>query len=85
VVEADAGRVLLKKLKAGTAGLPEEFTARLVRNKGWSGMSKPEEADAVCELLADCGWLLTRDGGRTAKGGRPTTLFRMNPRGAAMQ
>jgi hypothetical protein len=84
VVEAEAARVLLKKLKAGTAGLPDEFTARLVRNKGWSGMSKPEEADAVCELLADCGWLLTRDGGRTAKGGRPTTLFQMNPRGAAM-
>lgn len=84
VVEAEAGRVLLKKLKAGTAGLPEEFTARLVRNKGWSGMSKPEEADAVCELLADCGWLLTRDGGRTAKGGRPTTLFRINPRGATL-
>lgn len=83
IVEADAARVLLKKLKAGTAGLPEEFTARHVRNKGWSRMSKPEEADAVCELLADCGWLLMREAGRTAKGGRPTTLYRMNPRAAA--
>jgi hypothetical protein len=82
VVEADAARSLLKKLLAGTAGLPEEFTARQVRNKGWSGMTKPEEADAVCELLADCGWILPKDAGRTAKGGRPTTLYRVNPRGA---
>ena len=81
VVEAEAARVLLKKLLAGTAGLGDEFTARQVRNKGWSGMTKPEEADAVCELLADCGWILPKDAGRTAKGGRPTTIYRINPRG----
>ncbi len=32
--------------------------------------------------LADCGWILPKDAGRTAKGGRPTTLYRVNPRGA---
>jgi hypothetical protein len=83
IVEAEAARSLLKKLRAGTAGLGEEFTARQVRNKGWSGMSTPDEADAACELLADCAWLLRRDAGRTAKGGRPTTSYRLNPRGAA--
>jgi putative DNA primase/helicase len=82
IVEAEAARSLLKKLRAGTAGLGDEFTARQVRNKGWSGMSTPEEADAACELLADCAWLLRRDAGRTAKGGRPTTSYRLNPRGA---
>ena len=46
-----AARRLLKKLLAGTAGLPDEFTARQVRNKGWSGMTKPEEADAVCGVF----------------------------------
>ena len=84
VVEAEAARVLLKKLLAGTAGLGDEFTARQVRMKGWSGMNKPEEADAVCELLADCGWILPKDAGRTAKGGRPTTIYRMNPRAASV-
>jgi putative DNA primase/helicase len=84
IVEAEAARSLLKKLRAGTAGLGDEFTARQVRMKGWSGMSTPEEADAACELLADCAWLLRRDAGRTAKGGRPTTSYRMNPRGASL-
>lgn len=84
IVEAEAARSLLKKLRAGTAGLGDDFTARQVRNKGWSGMSTPEEAEAACELLADCAWLLRRDAGRTAKGGRPTIFYRMNPRGAAM-
>lgn len=82
VVEADAARSLLKKLIAGTAGLPEEFTARQVRNKGWSCMSKPDEAEAVCELLADCGWIIARDAGKTVKGGRPTVVYRVNPRGS---
>jgi putative DNA primase/helicase len=82
VVEADAARRFLTKLMNGTAGLDNEFTARMVRNKCWAGMTKPEEAEAVCELLADCGWLLPKDAGRTAKGGRPTTLYRVNPRGA---
>lgn len=80
IAEADAARSLLQKLNAGNAGLPDEFTARQVRNKGWSGMSTPDEAEAACELLADCAWLLRRDAGRTAKGGRPTTLYRANPR-----
>jgi putative DNA primase/helicase len=80
VIEAEAARSLLKKLLAGTAGLPDEFTARQVRNKGWSGMTKPEECDAVCELLSDCGWIIGKPAGATAKGGRPTTVYRVNPR-----
>jgi hypothetical protein len=80
VIEAEAARALLKKLLAGTAGLPEEFTARQVRNKDWSGMTKPEECVAVCELLEDCGWIIGKPAGATAKGGRPTTVYRVNPR-----
>jgi hypothetical protein len=80
VIEAEAARALLKKLLAGTAGLPEEFTANKVKNKNWSGMTTPEECVAVCELLEDCGWLIGKPAGATAKGGRPTTVYRVNPR-----
>jgi len=44
------------------------------------GILKPEECVAVCELLEDCGWIIGKPAGATAKGGRPTTVYRVNPR-----
>lgn len=80
LAECDAASNLLQKLRDGTASLPDDFTARLVRRKGWSGMSRPDDAESACETLVDHGWLIATPQNATDKGGRPTFLYRLNPR-----
>ena len=80
VAETEAAKALLRRLGDGAEPLPEEFTARVVRRKGWSGMATPDEAEAACELLVDHGWLIATPQATTEKGGRPTSLYRLNPR-----
>lgn len=80
VASAESARRLLKKLQDGSARLTPDFTARDVKRKGWSGMATTEEAKAACEMLSEYAWLLTRAAGTTDEGGRPTVLYRLNPR-----
>lgn len=80
VAECEAARSLLRKLQDCSAGLPVEFTARLIRRKGWSGLDTPEKAEAACEVLVDHGWLIATQQASTERGGRPTYLYRLNPR-----
>ncbi len=80
IAEGDAARTLLRKLRDGSAGLPEDFTARHVHRKGWSGITRPDDAESACELLVEHGWLIPTEQASTSKGGRPTFLYRLNPR-----
>jgi len=80
VAECDAARALLRRLQDGSAGLPAEFTARLIRRKGWSGLDTTDKVEAACEVLVDHGWLIATQQASTEKGGRPTYLYRLNPR-----
>ncbi|WP_395750013.1 DUF3987 domain-containing protein [Prosthecobacter sp.] len=79
VAESDAVRTLLKKLCDGSAGLPEEFKVRNVRNKNWSGLTRTEDAESACELLAEHRWLIATVKPAGAHGGRPTTTYHLNP------
>ncbi len=79
IAESDAVHTLLKKLCDGTAGLPADFKARDVRQKNWSGLCRPEDAESACEILAEHRWLIATTQSSTTKGGRPTVTYRLNP------
>jgi len=79
IAESDAVHNLLKKLCDGTAGLPGEFKARDVRNKGWSGLVRVEDVEAACELLVEHRWLIPTAQPASSHGGRPTVTYRLNP------
>ena len=79
VAESDAVHTLLKRLRDGTAGLPAEFKAREVRLKGWAGLTRPDEVESACEILADHRWLIATTQTASVKGGRPTATYRLNP------
>lgn len=79
MAECDAAKALLQKLRAGETGLPDKFTAREVKRKGWAHLTRPEEVEAACELLVDHHWLLTTPQPTTGTGGRPTMLYTLNP------
>lgn len=79
VAECDAARTLLRKLRDGSAALPADFRARDVRRKGWAGLARPDDVEAACELLADHHWLIATPQPTTAQGGRPTSIYRLNP------
>lgn len=78
-VESAAVHELLRKLRDGTAGLPSEFKVRDVRNKGWSGLTRTEDAECACELLAEHRWLIATAKPMNSQGGRPTTIYHLNP------
>ena len=80
VADSEGAKALLRKLMNGSAGLPEQFTARQVRRKGWSGLSTPEDAERACEALVEKGWLIPTQHNPTDRGGRPTESYRLNPR-----
>jgi putative DNA primase/helicase len=73
----EAARELAQRLKAGELGC--QFTARDVYRRQWSGLDEPDRVEAALEVLEAHGWV------RAAKiqrpdGGRPTTLWVLNPR-----
>jgi putative DNA primase/helicase len=75
--ELEAARELAQRLKAGELG--PQFTARDVYRRQWSGLDEPDRVEATLEVLEAHGWV------RAAKiqrpdGGRPTTLWQLNPR-----
>ncbi|MBL9178632.1 MAG: DUF3987 domain-containing protein [Verrucomicrobiaceae bacterium] len=80
MADTQGANTLLKKLRDGSAALPEPFTARDVYRKGWSGLARPDTAEAACELLTGHHWLLAHAQNATERGGRPTYLYRLNPR-----
>jgi len=79
MAECNAAKALLQKLCAGDTGLPDKFTAREVRRKGWAGLTRPEDVDAACELLVDHHWLIATPQPTTGNGGRPTQLYTLSP------
>jgi hypothetical protein len=80
VADNASARSFLNRLRDGSARLPDAFTAREVRRKGWSGMIRPDESENACEVLVDHGWLIATPQVPTERGGRPTITYRLNPR-----
>ena len=69
---------ILKKIKAGK--LDDNFSARDVYLKGWSHLPTPEGTHAALRLLMDLDYLCRIDRPTSVVGGRPTHVYRINPR-----
>ena len=67
-----AARLLGRKIRGGK--LPVSFTGREVYRAGWTGLSSP------AEVLEAAGWLRIEPRQPGDDGGRPSTVYRINPR-----
>jgi len=58
--------------------LPEAFTARDVRQKGWTGLSTTNDVSEALETLAEYGQVIAEPSTSldTGAGGRPTVIYR---------
>jgi ferric-dicitrate binding protein FerR (iron transport regulator) len=72
-----AATQLANKIMAGQLGSP--FLARQVRRRGWAGLSTTEETFAGLDILEELHWLRREDVPPTAKGGRSTARYHINP------
>lgn len=72
----NAARMLAEKIRLRK--LPEVFGARDVYNKGWSGLSTPDDARRALIVLEDSDWV--RSFVMTDTGGRAKTTYTVNPR-----
>ncbi len=68
---------LAAEIQAGRLSNP--FQARQVYRKGWSGLTERDDVDAALDLLEELHWLRSVDVPTTAKGGRRTTAYYINP------
>lgn len=56
------------------------FTARMVRQKDWSGLTSHDSVNLALDYLENvAGWLRCEDDLPGPKGGRPTTRYHVNP------
>ena len=76
--DADAARRILDHIRNGD--LKDGFKARDIQHRDWSGLTDRERIGKGLELLADCDWIAPQAVGRNPAGGRPTTLYNINPR-----
>jgi putative DNA primase/helicase len=74
--EVEAAYLIAAKMRAGALG--EEFTAREVGRKEWSGIDR-ESAEAALELLESRGFCRERKRLPGKNGGRPSATFEVNP------
>jgi hypothetical protein len=74
--ETSAAKAILSRIRK--SDLESPFSARDVHQRNWSNLSERTQVQAGLDLLCDLDWLRP-EVKRT--GGRPTTLYHMNPRG----
>ena len=63
--------------------LPRPFTARDIQRKGWSGLAQRERVEGGLKALCGADWLAASTPEPGPGGGRPSTLYHVNPRVAA--
>lgn len=73
----DAANLLARRISEGK--LADNFTARDVWKKGWSGIKTAAQADTALTILEAAGWVLAVDD-EDKEGGRPTTRYLINPK-----
>jgi len=67
--EHEAAVRLSKKINAKQ--LPNPFTAKVVYDKGWHGLSDRQDVEAACEILIEENWLTMEIKSATGRKGRP--------------
>ena len=78
--ELGAAEALLHRLIRGDLGA--EFTARDIQRRGWSRLTDRAVIGNALELLVDHDYLTAHEIGPGDTGGRPSVVFRVNPRAA---
>lgn len=63
--------------------LPQPFTARDIQRKGWSGLAQRARVEGGLEALCEADWLASNTPETGPGGGRPTKLYRPNPKALA--
>lgn len=76
--EANGAGVILRRIKSGV--LKDGFTAREVAQKNWQGLNDVKAVRSASALLEDFGYLRLETVLPTAKGGRASERYRVNPR-----
>jgi len=77
----EGARALLRRLVTGELAAP--FTVRDVYRRHWSGLASRGLAQAAVGLLEDHGYLAPEPVPTTARGGKPTRVYHLNPRAAS--
>ena len=72
-----SGRALAAKIKAGK--LADRFTMRTIYQNGWSRLSTAELAQQGANLLVEMDWLRAINEPAATVGGRPKTVYQINP------
>jgi Protein of unknown function (DUF3987) len=79
--EASAAKAILKHIKA--TDLVDGFTARDILRHDWAHLTDREQVAAGLNLLVELDHLAAVESMRGPQGGRPKTVYRINPRSAA--
>jgi hypothetical protein len=72
---ADTAKAILDKIRTGA--LQKEFGSRDVWRPAWAKLTDRETVDAGLQMLVDYDWL---DIEKVATGGRPQTVYKLNPK-----
>jgi len=75
--EVATAKAILSRIRKGD--LKREFSSRDVWRPGWAMLSDRDQVADGLRLLVDYDWLTTTT--RTDTGGRPATIYTVNPRG----
>lgn len=82
LAEVVAAKAILKHIKKGD--LTDGFNARDIQRKQWSNLSEKDHIAVGLNLLVDLNYLTTQERPTGEKGGRPCTVYVINPKlGAA--
>jgi hypothetical protein len=81
----DAANAIIGKIKSGKLGNANAegiicFKKRDITGRGWSGLMDRGEVERALDLLNERAWLEVEDIKPGNLGGRPTTLFKLNPK-----
>ncbi|HWU03507.1 MAG TPA: DUF3987 domain-containing protein, partial [Novosphingobium sp.] len=75
---AEAARLIWRRIALGQLAL--SFTLREIRRKEWAGLSEKARIETGLERLVDADWLRAAPQPSGAQGGRPSTIYHVNPK-----
>lgn len=77
-IAVEGAKVLCGMIEAGD--IDDTFTARKIYRMGRSLLDNPELVQSACEVLEQHHWIQSRQSLPTGSGGRPTTIYYVNPK-----